>query len=569
MLAKPPTPSRTALELERQARLIRRLRQRLAESEAVPAASVDRMEVEALPPFRDGPYAPPPPAPDRAVAGGAWPRDGELVRSLAVAPGDFCRSLAGAALPVIAVSVCGLSTARLEQELEEIEREQSRARNFLPLVITDDAGHLPAVRSRGWTVELLPREEALEACPGAVSVASLLETRLRLLAAQWRVTQFVDRGRRPLPLPDLAAGRQPALPLVYFKDYGRYNPYQRLLYASLPGIASEPGSIETALALCQQLPHGHGIVFHLHWEEAIYTGTVTEADAEQAVAAFLGQLDAFLTAGGVLAWTVHNLEPHENRFPDLHARLSQALIRRAGLIHVHNRFAGEALLARGTEERRILLLPHGNYDGLWAEPVTPEAARSALGLAGAGTVFGLVGSIRPYKGATELLAAFAALPHESCRLLLAGRQFPPLDLDTLPATLRAAITVVDRLLEDEDFREAVVACDFLVLPYRRITTSGSVMLAFSLGVPVIVPDLPAFEGLVEDGTNGILYPPDTPSGLRDALLRALRMPAAARLAMGEAGRRTAARHDRGWIGRRLAAALQELARSRTVATPGG
>ncbi|HFD16563.1 MAG TPA: glycosyltransferase [Rhodospirillales bacterium] len=555
------TPSRTALELERQERLIRRLRRRLAEGQGNEGGQA----IPALPlaPFRRSRYEPVPgPAPATEAVAGA--DDRELVKALTVAPGALCRSLAGAPLPVIAISVCGLPTIRLETELAEIEEQQTVSRNFLPLLLTDDPEHLPAIRKRGWTAELLPREEELDACPGAFPVRSLLRSRLRLLAAQWRVVRFVDRGRRPLPLPETVVPRPAAVRLLYFKDYGRYNPYQRLLYAAMPGIAAEPGDIDAALALRAAMPPDLPVVFHLHWEEAVYAAAASAGDAERLRQAFLERLDAFLAAGGQLVWTVHNLVPHENRFPAVHGRLVEGLVARAGLVHVHNRFSARRMRARGVTGDRLLLLPHGNYDGLWTTVPDPDEARATLGLPGRTTLFGLVGAIRTYKGAPALLSAFAELPRNVARLLLAGRQFPPLAIERLPAAVREEILAVDRFLGEDEVALAVRACDFLVLPYRRTTTSGAVLLAFSLGVPVIAPDLPAFAELVEDGGNGILYPRRRRDGLRDALLAALATSPAERRTLGAAARDTARRYDHGWIGRRLAAAIRELARPATV-----
>ncbi len=559
MFARPPTPSRTALELERQERLIRRLRQRLANIESGGAGDDDAIPVRPLRPFRDGGYAP---LADPAVPtdAGAARHDGELVRALTAAPGALCRGLGGCPLPVIAVSVCRLSDAALAQELAEIERRQTASRNFLPLLVTDDADHLAVIRRHGWTAELLPREEDLKACPGAFPAEELLRRRLALLAAQWRIVRFVDRGRRALPLPSTVAARPPAAHVIYFKDYGAYNPYQRLLYAAMPGIAAQAGDLDAALALRAATAPELPVIFHLHWEEAVYAAATSTEEAAELSTAFVERLEAFLTAGGYLVWTVHNVVPHENRFPTVHERLVEALIRRAHLIHVHNRFAERKMRARGAPGRRLLLLPHGNYDGLWDVPIEPREARAALGLTESRTVFGLVGAIRPYKGARGLVSAFAELPRHRARLLLAGRQLPPLSLGSLPADLREEILVVDRFLADEELATAVRACDFLVLPYRRITTSGSILLAFSLGVPVIVPDLPVLAELVEHGVNGYLYPWRRRHGLRNALLEALRSSAHERRSLGEAASRTATRYDRGWIARRLAAAIRDLPR---------
>ena len=65
------------------------------------------------------------------------------------------------------------------------------------------------------------------------------------------------------------------------------------------------------------------------------------------------------------------------------------------------------------------------------------------------------------------------------------------------------------------------AADVVVLPYRRITTSGAAMLAWSFGKPVIAPALPAFvESMDNAPFLGILYDPTDPAALRNALQQA-------------------------------------------------
>jgi len=59
-----------------------------------------------------------------------------------------------------------------------------------------------------------------------------------------------------------------------------------------------------------------------------------------------------------------------------------------------------------------------------------------------------------------------------------------------------------------------------VLPYKNALTSGAALLALSFGVPVIAPATEAFEGLVEDGSTGLLYSADNPEALTRALARA-------------------------------------------------
>jgi hypothetical protein len=80
---------------------------------------------------------------------------------------------------------------------------------------------------------------------------------------------------------------------------------------------------------------------------------------------------------------------------------------------------------------------------------------------------------------------------------------------------RSAAEITDRVtlrlefVSDDEMTAAMTDADVVVLPFRRITTSGSAMLALEHGRPVVLPDVPAmahvpsdcsvrFDGSVED-----------------------------------------------------------------------
>ncbi len=63
------------------------------------------------------------------------------------------------------------------------------------------------------------------------------------------------------------------------------------------------------------------------------------------------------------------------------------------------------------------------------------------------------------------------------------------------------------------------AADVAVTPFRRITTSGSVVLAMSYGLPVIAPGVEAIREVLGDAAD-LLYEPGE-EGLAAALTRAM------------------------------------------------
>ena len=68
------------------------------------------------------------------------------------------------------------------------------------------------------------------------------------------------------------------------------------------------------------------------------------------------------------------------------------------------------------------------------------------------------------------------------------------------------------------------ASDACVLPYRRVTTSGAALLAYSFGKPIVAPAIGPFPDLITP-ERGVLFHPDK-GDLTDALCRVRELDAA-------------------------------------------
>jgi beta-1,4-mannosyltransferase len=337
------------------------------------------------------------------------------------------------------------------------------------------------------------------------------------------------------------------------------NPYQALLYGRVREEGIAPVGIrraETIAELTELQRAGLDTVLHVHWLHLVLRDAGSAP--ERAAAAFLGLLDAHLDAGGRVAWTVHNVLPHEARDETHEARLAAEVAKRADVIHV---------LAAGTPELvaphfelprdRLLHVPHPSYAGAYADHVSPLEARSQLGLAPDDLVYLVLGGIRAYKGIEELLDAWVSLPPDGRRrLVIAGAPSDEPGVDDL--VTRAAVmpdTIVDaRKLPADQIQVFLRAADIAVLPYRRALNSGALMLALTFGVPVVVP---AGSGLAEvvDPSFAVTFEPGKGAGLAGALMDAqgLVTPAARAAAAAVADRFNPAE-----LSRRFAEGLREL-----------
>ena len=240
---------------------------------------------------------------------------------------------------------------------------------------------------------------------------------------------------------------------------------------------------------------------------------------------FIARLRAFQAAGGRVAYTVHNLDPHEDAGP-VERWAAARMMRLADVIHVHDASTAEAVMARCGRTRGVAIVPHGHYLDTYPNTISRAEARNRLGVPPDVFVFVCLGLLRPYKGLEELLPAFRSLPDSDAYLVLAGK---PGSDDYLAALTSLAaddkrIRLAPGFVPPEHVQLYFNAADVAVLPYRQITTSGAALLAFSFGVPVIAPALGAFPNLLADGLGqrGLIFNPSAPDALAHALSLARR-----------------------------------------------
>ena len=331
--------------------------------------------------------------------------------------------------------------------------------------------------------------------------------------------------------------------LVFPRD--DLNPYQRLLYGEMARLGARvtylgrltPSHTLNVLLLPAELAArrvaGARLV-HLHW---VFGFSLPGGDRLPFVRRlaqlwFTLWLRTVRVLGMRLVWTAHNVLPHGRVFAD-DAVARRALVRASDLVLAHSPAVLAELAALGAVARRAAVIPHGPFG-----PVDPAAPGASPRIPGSGDQVRhllFFGRVEEYKGVDDLLAAVASLPGDvPLRLTVAGQcddlaLRSRLRLLARPASGRVVLRL-ERVPEDE-VTGLLAASDVVVLPFRRITTSGSAMLALAHGRPLIVPDLAALAGLPPPAV--IRYDGSVPS-LAAALTDAARISRPALAAMSAA-----------------------------------
>jgi O-antigen biosynthesis protein len=297
--------------------------------------------------------------------------------------------------------------------------------------------------------------------------------------------------------------------LFFFPDYRKSNIYQNLLYAHTPdNHALYSGDIDDAI---QALKDGlKKVIFHLHWTNYILRRAENLAEAEKLKNQFLKKLFEFLSEGGRLIWTIHNTLPHDCSYPKQEIELRNTICIAASKIHIHSaKSIAEIQEYLYLPLEKVQIVHHGNYVGLHSNDVSQIEARRSFSFSSEETVFLFLGQIRPYKGIEDLFQAFAAIQAEfpNTRLLIAGMPVEAIDKENFISNPEALskVTFIEKYIPEEELQWYFNAADIVVLPYRKILTSGSLLHGMSFSRPVIAPQVGMTAEIIQDNYNGFLY----------------------------------------------------------------
>jgi D-inositol-3-phosphate glycosyltransferase len=224
--------------------------------------------------------------------------------------------------------------------------------------------------------------------------------------------------------------------------------------------------------------------------------------------------------GMPVAVTVHDVEAFGTGYAGLIRYLT---MKGASILIFQNNFSRiEYEKRESTSEKRVVIIPHGNYCLAYPGPPSKEASRIKLQLESTDFILLFFGNPRKEKGLDILLIALAKLrDYKTIKLLIAGKmgssqlvevrtQIRSLDLDE-------RVRIDARHIDDNEAQYYYRASDVVVIPYRKIYESGVTIMAMSLGCPVIVADHEPLVEKVEEGVTGFIFENESPESLAASL----------------------------------------------------
>lgn len=318
-----------------------------------------------------------------------------------------------------------------------------------------------------------------------------------------------------------------SLCVVFFPEASDANPYWKIAAASIEAVGGKVAGVGSLPFGRRWLMRNRGSiqVLHFHYVQQFYAYEGTQARLRW-VLRFASNLLLARFLGYRTVFTLHNATPTYPLEPGWVDYLGHWVA--ANLTHsviVHCEAARRLLKEKFGRRRHVYIVSHPHYMDQYENTISPSAARAALGIATDHLVFAFIGGIRPNKGIEHLIAAFQQLDGENLNLVIAGKPWPPqtyIQALEQSAAEDPRILLYERFIPNEELQVYFNAADVLVLPFERILTSGSAILAMGFARPVVAPAMGCLPELITPDT-GILYDAAAPAGLLDALRRCQEM----------------------------------------------
>src|SRR4051794_6089240 len=182
------------------------------------------------------------------------------------------------------------------------------------------------------------------------------------------------------------------------------NPYLSLLYSEIQNIKGEECIYQFSFKNIIRRSYN---IAHVHWPESNKLNKGFFKVVMYSIGFNLVMLYAKIK-GAKVVWTVHNLSPHEKRWP-LIQRLHFSIFTRLvdGFI-VMNNFTKNAIeeLYPALKKKKHAYIRHGHYKDYYENHNNQLTARAELHINESAVVGLFFGQIREYKGIEQLIKVF-------------------------------------------------------------------------------------------------------------------------------------------------------------------
>lgn len=301
---------------------------------------------------------------------------------------------------------------------------------------------------------------------------------------------------------------------LFLPDWRQGNNYQEMLGTALAEHGVEvvyPSGYRRGLPMTRACRDARPDLIHMHWPEAYLARNSAEH-----YRTWRYPWDLLLANRTTpMVYTAHNVLPHNTAASSWVRAAYRQTIQRSRAVFVHSDAAGDEVERTfGFPSLPLVRIWHGDPAAELGAPINRVEARRRLEL-GESPVCLMFGVVEPYKGIEGIISYWRQC-RPNARLAVAGRAISPEYETSIRALADGAPSIDLRLnwLNDEELVCWLSAADVAIFNYVRILTSGSVALARSFGVPIVLPKRLSTIELAEPNSRVIRFEsPETDFGL--------------------------------------------------------
>lgn len=229
-------------------------------------------------------------------------------------------------------------------------------------------------------------------------------------------------------------------------------------------------------------------IYYFDWIEKYYIGKSVLITFMKSISFMIDLYISKKLLNVKIYWSMHNIINHENKYERLAKIIKQQFAKNCLKIRIFDKESLKTIQKYlKTAPKKLLTIHEGTYIGYYPDNISRRLAKRKLNLFNDKFIFLFFGTIREYKGIDNLINAFKKLNNNKSILIIAGnpvsKSYSTKIINLINETTN--IYYYPKFIPKNEVQYFFKASDCVVLPFKEISNSGSVILSMGFSKPII------------------------------------------------------------------------------------